>query len=355
MNTYGIIMAGGGGTRFWPLSRHTRPKQLLNLSGRDLMINDTIDRILPLCDKNDIYVVTHKDQAPQTVEATSSRILPEHILAEPAARNTAACIGYAAMEVLKKRGDGILCVFPSDHFIENEAAFRDAVRTAAAAAEAEDCLVTIGIEPTFPCTGYGYIRFDRGEAAEARKVLSFQEKPDLATAQAYLSSGQYAWNSGMFVWKASVILERIRTLLPKIYEPLAKIGEAMGTEREAAVIAEVYPTIPSISVDYGILEKSDNVRVVSADMGWNDVGTWDSFDSVHTADVRGNIHIGESAAVDTENTITYSQERLIATLGVKNLIVVETPDAVLVCDKSRAQDVRQIVDLLKEQKREDLL
>ncbi len=355
MNTYSIIMAGGGGTRFWPLSRHTRPKQLLNLSGRDLMINDTIDRILPLCDKNDIYIVTHRDQAPLAAEAVSTRILAEHILAEPAARNTAACIGYAAMEILKKRGDGILCVFPSDHFIGNEAAFREAVRTACAAAEVEDCLVTIGIEPTFPCTGYGYIRFDRSENATARKVLSFQEKPDLATAQAYLASGQYAWNSGMFVWKASVILERIKTLLPKVYEALEKIGDAMGSDREAEVIAEVYPSIPSISIDYGILEKSDNVRVVSADMGWNDVGTWDSFDSVHEADADGNIHIGESACMDTKHTITYSQNRLIATLGVENLVIVETPDAILVCDKSRAQDVRQIVDLLKEQKREDLL
>ena len=354
MQTYGVIMAGGGGTRFWPLSRHEVPKQLLNLSGKDLMVNETIDRVATLCDKSDIFIVTNVDQVPGMEKATTGRIKPDHILSEPSARNTAACIGYAAFEIVKIYGDGVMCIFPSDHYIKNEAAFTATLKDAIAEAE-QGSLVTMGITPTFPCTGYGYIRFDKTETDTAKKVVEFKEKPDLKTAEEYVASGEYSWNSGMFVWKASVILAEFERLLPDVYACLTKIADAMGTTDEKKVIDEVYPTIPSISIDYGIMEKSDKVKVISAEMGWNDVGSWDNLGVLHEADSDGNVFAGDHLAIDTKGCITYSKKRLISTVGVENLIIVETDDAIMVVDKSRAQDVKLIVEELKEQGRSELL
>lgn len=354
MKTYGVIMAGGGGTRFWPLSRHEEPKQLLNLSGKDLMINETIDRVATLCDKSDIFIVTNVDQVPKMEQATKGRIQPSHILSEPSARNTAACIGYAAYEIVKKYGDGVMCIFPSDHYIRDWPEFTRILNEAVAVAE-EDYLVTLGITPTYPSTGYGYIKFDKSESGLAKKVVEFREKPDLATAESYVSSGEYAWNSGMFVWKASVILEQYEKLLPDVYVCLNKMADALGTDMEKQVIEEVYPTIPSISIDYGIMEKSDNVKVISAEMGWNDVGSWDNMGVLYQEDENGNVFAGDHIAIDTKGCITYSQKRLITTLGVENLVVVETEDAILVCDKNRAQDVKLLVEQLKEEGREELL
>ncbi len=354
MQTYGVIMAGGGGTRFWPLSRHEVPKQLLNLSGKDLMVNETIDRVATLCDKSDIFIVTNVDQVPGMEKATTGRIKPDHILSEPSARNTAACIGYAAFEIVKKYGDGVMCIFPSDHYIKNEAAFTVTLKDAIAEAE-QGSLVTMGITPTFPCTGYGYIRFDKTETSTAKKVVEFKEKPDLKTAEEYVASGEYSWNSGMFVWKASVILSEFERLLPDVYACLTKIADAMGTVDEKKVIDEVYPTIPSISIDYGIMEKSDKVKVISAEMGWNDVGSWDNLGVLHEADSDGNVFAGDHLAIDTKGCITYSKKRLISTVGVDNLIIVETDDAIMVVDKNRAQDVKLIVEELKKQGRNELL
>lgn len=355
MQVYGVIMAGGGGTRFWPLSRREEPKQLLNLSGKDLMINETIDRIAGVADKKDIFIVTNEAQMPKMEKAVEGRVARDHILAEPAARNTAACIGYAAMEILKKYGDGIMCVFPSDHFVKNQEEFTRILGLAVEAAEREDKLITLGITPTFPSTGYGYIRFDRSAPGVAKQVLEFKEKPDEETAKRYLASGEYSWNSGMFVWKASTILEKFKELLPEIYACLEKIGDAMNTAEEARVIAEIYPTIPSISIDYGILEKSSDVLVISAEFGWNDVGSWDNLGVLYEEDENGNVLAGNQINIDTKNCISYSGKRLIATVGVENLIIVETEDAVLVCDKSRAQDVKRIVDQLKAEGREEYL
>lgn len=354
MKTYGVIMAGGGGTRFWPLSRHKMPKQLLNLSGKELMINETVDRVSTVCDKNDIFIVTNVDQAKSTENFTFGRIKPDHILSEPSARNTAACIGYAAFEIVKKYGDGVMCIFPSDHYIKNESAFTATLKDAIAEAETGS-LVTMGITPTFPCTGYGYIRFDKDESATAKKVVEFKEKPDLRTAEEYVASGEYAWNSGMFVWKASVILDEFERLLPDVYTCLTKIADAMETDNEKQVIEEVYPTIPSISIDYGIMEKSDKVKVISADMGWNDVGSWDNLGVLYNEDEDGNVFAGDHLAIDTKGCITYSKKRLISTVGVENLIIVETDDAIMVVDKSRAQDVKLLVEELKRQGRNELL
>lgn len=355
MKKYGVIMAGGGGTRFWPLSRKERPKQLLNLSGKDVMVNETIDRVIPSVGEGNVFIVTNVSQAELMQEETKGRLKPDHILAEPAARNTAACIGYAAMEIIKKHGDGVMVVLPSDHFIKDTEEYTRVLDAAIEAAQTKDALVTIGIRPTFPATGYGYIKAQSGSRAaigttgkEYYKVEEFVEKPDEETAKKYLEAGNYTWNSGVFIWKASVILKRFEALLPDVYECLTQIGDAMGTEQEKQVLWQVYPTIPKISVDYGIMERSKDVITIAGDFGWNDIGSLDMLDIVKGEDENGNVLYGEQVNVDTKNCIVYGEDKLIATIGLDNLIIVQTKDAVLVCEKSKAQDVKKVVDILTE-------
>lgn len=349
MRTYGVIMAGGGGTRFWPLSRKDLPKQLLNLTGKDLMVNETIDRLEGNVEKEDIFVVTNVTQADLMLEATSGRVSADHVLAEPAARNTAACIGYAAMEILKKYGDGVMCILPSDHYIKNTEAYKKVIADAIRVAAETEALVTIGIQPTFPSTGYGYICHDETKNNNCYyNVKRFVEKPNLQKAREYVLSGEFLWNSGMFVWKASVIMSYFEKLLPDIYECLVKIGEAMNTGQEKTVINEVYPNIPKISIDYGIMEQADKVLVLEGDFGWSDVGSWDALEALYDKDDHGNITYGEQVHIDTHDCIIYAKSKLVTTIGLDNVVVVETEDAVLVCDKNRAQEVRKIVDALED-------
>lgn len=354
MKIFAVIMAGGGGTRFWPLSRKETPKQLLNLSGRDAMVNETIARLRRVAERENVFIVTNRTQAEKMAALTADRLPAENILKEPSARNTAACAGYAAMKIYKTYGDGVMVVTPSDAYIRDEAEYARVLQTAVRAAEESDALVTVGITPTFPATGYGYINFTKsGEAV--KKVRKFVEKPDLATAERYVSSGDYVWNSGVFVWKASVILEKFRTLLPDIYADLETIAAAFGTPDEEKVLNEVYPKIRSISVDYGIMEKADGILVVPGEFGWNDVGSWDMMNVLHKEDGQGNIAVGDALLIDSKNTTVYSSGRLVAVVGADDLVVVETPDAVMVCPRSKAQDVKKIVDALKEQNRTDKL
>lgn len=358
MKKYGVIMAGGGGTRFWPLSRQKTPKQLLNLSGKELMVNEAIDRLSYTADKNDIFIVTNCAQAEPMLKATAGRIQPSHILFEPSARNTAACIGYAAMEILKKYGDGIMVITPSDAYIRDNAAFTRVLADAVQAAEIQDKLITVGITPTFPATGYGYIKFDKTQNTAAKTVAEFKEKPDEETAKAYLASGEYVWNSGMFIWKASVILEKFRKYIPDIYADISKIGDAMNTENETAIVNEVYPNIRKISVDYAIMEPSaaeGDVLTVPGEFGWNDVGSWDMMNVLHNEDENGNILLGDTIAINTKNTTIYSSGRTVAAVDADGLVIVETPDAVMVCSKEKAQNVKLIVDELNAKARKELL
>lgn len=375
MKVYGVIMAGGGGTRFWPLSRQAKPKQLLNLSGKEVMVNEAVDRLAKTADKDDIFIVTNRTQADAMKSVTTGRIKPDHILAEPSARNTAACIGYAAMEILKKYGDGIMVITPSDAFIKDSDEFTRVLSVAVNEAGENDKLVTVGITPTFPSTGYGYIKFTRengnvsaGAAKEAEhaetggpgvikafKVEEFKEKPDLETAKMYVASGSYAWNSGMFIWKASTILKNFEVFLPEIYADILKIGNAMQTPDEQAVINEVYPQIQSISIDYGIMEKSSDVMVVPGEFGWNDVGSFDMLKVMHDEDADGNVVVGNCVNIDTKNSVVYSSCRLVTTLGLDNVVVVETEDGIMVCSKDRVQDVKVIVEKLKAEGKKEYL
>ncbi len=347
-------MAGGGGTRFWPSSRKTNPKQLLNLSGKDVMINETIARIRAVADKENLYVVTNDAQADKLKSVVGSNLSFDNVISEPCARNTAACIGFAAVKILKEKGDGVMVVTPSDAYVKDEPKYAEILQTAIDAAKNEDCIVTVGIEPTFPATGYGYIKYEKSEKL-VKKVESFVEKPDLETAEKYVKSGNYVWNGGIFVWKASVVMANVKRFLPDLYDGLMRIYDAIGTEKELDMINSVYPELPSVSIDYGVMEKASDVKVVTGEFGWNDVGSWDMLGALHASDDDGNVTIGDCIALDTVNSTIVSSGRLVAVLGMEGVTVVETPDAILVCPKEKAQDVKKIVDVLKEKKRCDLL
>lgn len=313
------------------------------------MVNETIDRLEGNVIKENIFVVTNSTQAELMLHATAGRVLPDHVLAEPAARNTAACIGYAAMEILQKYGDGVMCILPSDHYIKKTDVYRKVVADALRIAEETDALVTLGIQPTYPSTGYGYICHEEEKRADGSyAVRQFVEKPNLEKAREYLLSGEYLWNSGMFFWKASVIMKYFKELLPDIYACLEKIGAAMGTDDEQNVIQEIYPQIPKISIDYGIMEKASKVLALEGDFGWSDVGSWDALESLYEKDEYGNITYGEQVHIDTHDCIIYAKNKLVTTIGLDNVIVVETEDAVLVCDKNRAQEVKKIVEALQD-------
>ena len=350
-------MAGGGGTRFWPISRADKPKQFLNLSGRDAMVMEAAKRLNMITDKGDIFVVTNEKTAEETYRLTKNLLKEDHILGEPAARNTAACIGYAAVEILKKYEDGIMVIVPSDPFIKDEEEFARILKLAVEAAETQDKLVTIGIKPTYPSTGYGYIRYDMSGDSVAKNVTEFVEKPNLETAQEYVESGEYAWNSGMFIWKASTILKYYEKLLPDIYEYLMKLKEALGTDMEKQVLKELYPNIPKISIDYGIMERADNVLMLEGDFGWNDVGSFDAFDYIHDKNADGNVALAKNLAIEAKDNIIYSteDEHLIALLGVEDIVIAHTKDVTLVCDKNRAQDIKLLVEKLKDEGMDDFM
>lgn len=348
MKVYGVVMAGGGGTRLWPLSTKNRPKQFLNLSGRETLVNEAIDRLVGVAAREDIFIVTNAAQADIMLGQTGGRVEKDHILCEPAARNTAACIGYAAITIVEKYGDGIMCVVPSDPYIRDEEEFQKTLKKAVEAAEETDALVTIGIRPTFPSTGYGYIRNEAVDGKPWRRVVEFVEKPDEETARKYLAEGCYAWNSGMFIWKASTILSWYEKLLPDIHACLKRLAAGFHTPEEEKILWEVYPGIPKISVDYGIMERADHVLMLTGDFGWSDVGGWDAMNALHEPDGDGNLTVGNTLLLDSTRCTAYSVDRLIAAVGVSDLIIVQAGNAVLVCPRDQAQRVKEIVEALSE-------
>ena len=358
MNHYGVIMAGGGGTRFWPLSRQKKPKQLLNLSGKDLMVNEAVDRMATIIGKSNIFVVTSELQVSSMMAATAGKVFPMNILAEPSARNTAACIGYSAMEIYRKYGDGVMVITPSDHYVKNVPALTEIFRKAILAAEEQDKLITIGIKPSFPATGFGYIKCDLSADGDLKQVVDFREKPNKETASIYIKQGEYVWNSGIFIWKASLILKKIKEYAPDIYEDLSKIGESMNTPSEQEVLHNIYPQIRSISIDYAVMEpcaSNGEVMVIHGDFGWNDIGSWDMMNILYKADNQNNVMIGDVIAIDTKDTVIYSESKTVTAIDVENIVIVETSDAVMVCRKDNAQNVKKIVEMLTRTNRTELL
>jgi mannose-1-phosphate guanylyltransferase len=347
---YAVIMAGGRGTRFWPRSRDRKPKHLLDILSERTIIQETVDRLLPLVPPERILVVTGRAHA-----AELARQLPDiparNILIEPMGRNTAPCIGLAAHVVRRLAPDEVMAVLPADHLITDEARFLDVLRAAAEAAAPGRHLVTVGIAPTAPETGYGYLELgeETGSAGmeKIRRVRSVREKPDLETAKAFLVEGNYVWNSGMFVWTAGAVLEAIGRWLPDLAKGLETIDTALGTERENTVLENVYPGLPSISIDYGVMEKADNVLALRGDFGWSDVGSWDALWEVSPKDDSGNVLRGSVAAAGTKNSLVVARDRLVALAGIEDLIVVDTEDALLICKRGDSQRVREVVDILE--------
>lgn len=357
MQKAAVIMAGGGGTRFWPVSRMASPKQLTKLTGDDVMINETIKHYDGVIPRENTFIVTNEKQAILTDKVLFDEVDRSHILVEPVQRNTAPCIIYAAMTLKKMYGDALMAVLPADHHIGNIKEYERILNLALDTAEKTDRIVTIGIKPTFPSTGYGYIKVSDGLSDEVKALDRFVEKPAYEIAKTYVDEGCYLWNSGMFIWKVSVILEYFKKLLPDMYAQMEEIFDDLRTDKEADAIARVYPVLEKISVDYGIMEKAEGVYCIPADFGWNDVGSWDALENVFPKDEGNNVTVGKAELIDCKNSVFFDNcgDKLITAIGADNIVVVETADAILVCDKSRVQDVKKMVDHLKEVGREDLL
>jgi mannose-1-phosphate guanylyltransferase len=358
---YPVVMAGGSGTRFWPLSRKDRPKQFLALAGEEPLISATVHRLPPLAKARQTFVVLGPTHA-----RAARKLLPElpaeNFIVEPCARNTAPCVGLAALHVAARDPKGIIAMLPADHHVARPDSFRETI--AAAARVANDGLIaTIGIRPSRPETGYGYLKLGtrlpgaKGKGrSQAHRVERFVEKPDLVTAARYLADGDYLWNSGIFVFRADVILEEIRKAMPVLGEQLEAIARTLGTPAYKKTIARVFPECPSISIDYGVMEKSHRIAVVPADFGWSDVGSFAALPEVREQDPLGNVVEGDGLVVDGRNNVVVgTRGRPLVVVGLDDVVAVDAGDAILVVARERAQDVRRAVEELTRRGREDVL
>ena len=343
-------MAGGVGTRFWPLSTKEKPKQFLNILGERSMIQQTVERIKPLINYKDIFIVTNREQIKLVIEHLP-QIPEENVIAEPIGRNTAACIGLGAIILEQKYpSDEAMLVLPADHFIGKPEKLLDIVSFASQFAKETGSLITFGIKPTFPSTGYGYIEF--GEEIQKGSILiysvkQFKEKPDLKEAEQFIESGHFAWNSGMFLWRIDSILDAVKNLMPELYLSLNEIKSAWETDPKKA--NEYYSRLRSVPVDIGIMERADNGVVVPINIDWNDIGSWQAVYDMVPKDENGNYFTGNIISLNSEDNYVLSEneKKVIGLVGVENLIVVNTKDALLICKKENAQDVKKIVEMLK--------
>jgi mannose-1-phosphate guanylyltransferase len=360
-NAYAVIMAGGVGTRFWPRSREKSPKQLLEIFGKGSMLQNTVARLESIVPGEQTFVVTNRVQKSQ-IQKQLPGVRPETILDEPVGRNTAPCIGLAALHIRRLDPEGVMVVVPADHVISNVEDFHRVLRLAVVTAWESKGLLTIGIKPTHPETGYGYIQMHTEDAARTpnysrgvRRVKTFAEKPNLQTAERFLASGDFLWNSGMFIWRVDAILAEIERCLPDLYRELMKIDAAIGTPQYQPTLELVYGMIRGISIDYGVMEKAKDVYVIPADLGWNDLGSWDEVARLAGVDSNGNSITGTVIQKDMKNCYVYSPTKVVAAIGCEDLIIVNVDDALLVCRKGRSQDVKEVSDYLKRKQITDLL
>jgi mannose-1-phosphate guanylyltransferase len=349
-----VIMAGGSGTRFWPLSRASRPKQFLPLATNRPLIVETLARLKGLSTPKQTFVVCGGVHAPMVRKALPG--LPKgNVLVEPQARNTAPAIALATAAVAHVDPQGVLVVLPSDQHVADVAAFQASVNEAIAVAT-QGHIVTLGIHPTRPETGYGYIQVGEPLSGTARRVSRFAEKPDRATAEQYLVSGEYLWNAGLFVFRADVMLEAFKHHMPELSQALEPIRAAWGTGKAAKVLAREFLKMPSTSIDYGVAEKASNIAVVPSRCGWSDVGSFNALPEVRPTDEHGNVSLGRDVfLVDSAGCVVVAKDKPIAVVGMKDVVVVDAGDAMLVLPKDKSQDVRKVVDALKAKKRLALL
>jgi mannose-1-phosphate guanylyltransferase len=348
---YAVILAGGTGTRLWPLSRQACPKQALQLIGERTMMQHAVDRLAPLFAPDHILVVTRGEYAPLLGEQVPE-VPAENFILEPEGRGTAAAIGLASIHLKQRDPDAVMAILTADHYIGDVPAFQQAVQTGYAAAQA-DWLVTLGIHPDFPSTGFGYIHQGAQVMAVDGQVVyrveSFVEKPDGETAQKMLAAGGFSWNSGMFLWKAGTILAQFEQLMPELYQELERLAGHLGQPDYLDVLQAIWPTVKKETIDYGIMERAKAAAIIPVEIRWTDVGSWGSLEGLLPTDRDGNIWTGVHLAIGTHNTLALGGKRLIATIGVDDLIIVDTPDAVLVMKKEREQDVKAIVNQLADQ------
>jgi len=357
-----VVLAGGVGERFWPSSRRLRPKQLLDLTGRGSMLGLTLDRLDGLARREETFVMTAADQRQAVLSALKSRVPDANVIGEPEVRNTAPSIGLAAAIARRTCGDEPMLVLPADHLIEPAERFRDHVRAGVrflgSEAPAAGALLTFGIVPTRPETGYGYIRVAEERWGEGPHRVyaagSFLEKPSPERAVELVAEG-CVWNSGLFLWRAGAVLEGIARHLPELAAVLTRVEAAVGTPDFAGVLKREYPRAPAVSIDYGLLEKAENVVVMRADFAWNDVGSWEFVRDVNDADADGNVTIGDHVVIDAKDNTVVAPGRLVGMIGVEGLVVVDGGDAILVCRRDRVQDIKKIVAELKRRGRDDLV
>jgi len=348
-----VIMAGGSGTRLWPLSRKNKPKQFQQLTGENTMLQDTISR-LDFLPASDIYVSTNNQYLKIVKEQTRGILPSQNIIVEPDLRDTAPGIGLAATYLAKKNPSDVMAVIYADHLIRNKKEFIKKLKIAAKLAATENTLNIIEVKAKYPNVNLGYVKIGRMlkviDGTEIYEFERFTEKPDLAKARKFLQSYKYLWNTGLYVWKIDTILKQFRKFLPNTGKQLAKIGDAIGGKDEMKTLQKYYPLCDKISIDYGIMEKVDCslVRIIPAELGWSDVGTWESIFEELSAGDRKNLFKGAHLDIDSEGSLIYGDnKKLIATIGIKDIVVVETDDALLVCRKDRSQDVKKLVEILK--------
>jgi len=347
-----VILAGGQGTRFWPMSRVKKPKQFLSmLDTGHTLIQETVKRLKPLVSEENCVIVSSAEHYSLVKEQ-----LPKvQIISEPRGRNTAPCIGLAALYLLRNNPESVMIALPADHVIKDEEKLVQAFRQGIEAASSRDVLVTLGVPPTHAHTGYGYIKKGEGTAGGLYRVASFHEKPTLENASKYIESGDFYWNSGMFIWRAEVILDAIEQHIPALHASLMRINEAIGSGSEQAVVKEEFEKITPVSIDFGVLEHADNCEVIPAEpFGWSDIGSWDAW-AEYFVEKKANFIKGQALLIDSEGCIIHSEHRMTAVLGLNDLVVIDSGDATLVCKRERVQEVKKIVDELRRQEKENLL
>ncbi|MFN3467024.1 MAG: mannose-1-phosphate guanylyltransferase [Candidatus Brocadiales bacterium] len=350
-NTYVVVMAGGQGTRLWPWSRPTQPKHLIPLWKGSTLIQETVDMVEGLVDNEHLFIATVQGQLNEARNQLP-QLEPENFIVEPFGRSTAACVGLAASIISRRSPDGVMIVLTADHILGPRKRVLTALRRAVNIAKTEGVLLTFGVKPRQASTSYGYI--ERGQATKdggvrVWEVKSFKEKPDARKAKSFINSGRYFWNSGIFVWRVDVLLGELKRFLPRHYKAFCKVGPSLGTPAGSSALLKEYGLLPAISIDYGVLEKAKDVRVIEADFEWHDVGNWLALEKLYGTDAQANTVVGKHCGLDTSGCLIFGKEdHLVATLGVRDLVIVHSGDATLVCEKSRVEDIKALINRLKE-------